>query len=355
MAITYPYFDPLSAQRTGTTFLGDHLTFIAGGGVLGQTAACIGTDAVTTNIDGWLFPLTHTDTITAGVFYKSGISLVDLSGSRKRKDILGFYAGSGNNNDQRLARIVQGVDGRLSIEVDNSSIGRTSTYQTIYTDNWYFVEFSIRLTVIAGPSTTVECTVRLNDNEVFSSSGSITGSFDSCNLLRIAGVSEADNSDGDFYTDLYVNSGFENWQGEGQVFTLRPSANGSSQDWTPNTGVDHYAVIDETTQDGDTTYLESSTYDDEEMNAHENLSGSPTILGVSVSVVAKKTVGGDDSVIVVGAREGGTNRYSATELEPALDSYGLFAAGFLTNPATLAAWTPAEVNADEFGFKHLQT
>src|SRR6202035_3286992 len=40
-----------------------------------------------------------------------------------------------------------------------------------------------------------------------------------------------------------------------------PASDGSSLDWTPSTGTDHYAMVNEVIADMDTTYNSSSTLD----------------------------------------------------------------------------------------------
>jgi len=341
------YLDPLDSQRAGTTFDGDHLTFPATSGVFGDPCAELATNAGGGNDTGWDFFIDPPiDQVTAGVFFK-GNEFTD-----QHKPILSFWAGI-----QQQCMLMLRQNGRFQME-------REGTFGTIALalkeDNWYYLEMSCQ--VFATPpnppalpdgETSVIATVRINGTQVFTGpSASHAGYFPTINIVQLSGVVEIDP--GDLFDELYITDTFEEWLGDQRVYTLRPNANGASQQWTPNTGVDHFSLIDEATPDDDTTYLESSTFTQEEMNAHENLGVAPTqISGVVVNVHAKKVADGNDSAIQIGVREGGVNRYAATQLRPGI-TYERFSAGFLLNPADGLPFSAADIDANEWGFRHFE-
>lgn len=161
------------------------------------------------------------------------------------------------------------------------------------------------------------------------------------------------NPDG-YIDDIYIldDAGSRNndFLGPVRVATLVPDGAGADADWTPSAGTNHEAV-DELDPDDDTTYVESATTGDQDRHAHGNLAATVTdVHGVSVGICSRLTEAGVMPIKAV-AYDGTTEAVGA-------DIAPVFSADYIWNdtvfedhPSSAAAWTPAEVNAGEFGFK----
>ena len=129
-----------------------------------------------------------------------------------------------------------------------------------------------------------------------------------------------------------------------------PTGNGvyDEGNWTPNTGTDNYAVVDDPVgaPDDDTTYVQNIA-----AAAFNRITFTFAAFAITSSAIAKVTVkarcksnnaSGDEIrfyLVVSGAKAGGTAALT--------NSYGNYEADWLTNPATAAAWTEAEVEGTD--------
>ena len=87
--------------------------------------------------------------------------------------------------------------------------------------------------------------------------------------------------------DVYVtNSGAR--LGESRVAALYPNADTADADWTPSTGTDHYALVDETTVNSDADYVASGTVGDLDLYETGDLPFVPdSIHAVQVTMCAR--------------------------------------------------------------------
>jgi hypothetical protein len=135
--------------------------------------------------------------------------------------------------------------------------------------------------------------------------------------------------------------------GECRVDTLRPSAETADQDWTPSTGTNNAANVDDSTYDNDTTYNSASVAGDLDIYDVSNLLFTPT------SVVAVQTllnVRKDDATfrsVRSKVRSGGTDGNGATRTLGT--SYQVYADIYPNDPNTGSAWAVAAVNAAQLG------
>lgn len=130
--------------------------------------------------------------------------------------------------------------------------------------------------------------------------------------------------------------------------TWQPSGEGNVIEWSPLSGTDNAAMVDETVagHDGDTTYNQNNTgnnaYDAFTPNRSASVPAGATINFVRVRVVAMTTSAntGLNAALNVG---GAFDFYNAGGFT-ATGSYATYSHDFTTNPNTTAAWTVAEVN-----------
>lgn len=127
---------------------------------------------------------------------------------------------------------------------------------------WQYVE--IALDTSAG---TFEA--RLNGDIVDSASSL---SFDSINDTLCLGVQTYPYFD-DFYVCDGTGSKNNSFLGPRKVVTIRPTADvGGFQDWTPSTGTDHYAMVDEDQCNDDTDYVSETDTDETDLFEMDNVS-----------------------------------------------------------------------------------
>lgn len=126
------------------------------------------------------------------------------------------------------------------------------------------------------------------------------------------------------------------------IETISVDADGATLNWTPSTGADHFAVVDElpaSTAD----YLQASTVGNIDELIAASLSDTPTaILGAKVRGFFNKT---DVTVreVRMGVKSGATTSAGTTT---AITQTGTAVARtLLTDPDTAAAWTASGINA----------
>lgn len=137
-----------------------------------------------------------------------------------------------------------GIDASGNLIVDSGFNTWTDTGNTLTDNTWYQIEFMVRLDAADGAFE-----VRVNgvrqDNLTRSGVDTANGGVPD----RVA----FDNSVGDF-DDFTLKVGFAGWtdsdwigrvDGYPKITTLYPNADGALAAWTPSTGTDLYAVVDE--------------------------------------------------------------------------------------------------------------
>jgi hypothetical protein len=131
------------------------------------------------------------------------------------------------------------------------------------------------------------------------------------------------------------------------VQTLYPTGAGATTQWTPSAGA-NYAAVDETTGDGDTTYVSTSTLNNIDTYTFGDLTAnSGAVLAVAVNIVGRADAGGSPQVTPV-LRPGSTDRLGTGVAQTA--TYANGQSIWESNPDG-GSWTEAAVNASEAGIK----
>jgi hypothetical protein len=153
----------------------------------------------------------------------------------------------------------------------------------------------------------------------------------------------------DFYLCDLSGTSRNDFLGPIKIDTLMPQpGNGTNVGFTPSTGTDHGALVDEnppntTDYNGGATVGLKDTYN----LTNPTLSGA--ILGIQVNMYAAKSdVGGRKVVSVV--RVGGTDYDGSPDL-PLITTFQYVSQVRSQNPGTSADWTVADVTALEAGMK----
>ena len=261
-------------------------------------------------------------------------------------DFLRIYTSDDSRSDIRVDSsgriVVRALDGNSS----NSPIA-TGTVN-IADGGWHHVEFELVFDDSNGVikvwvDGVADISVTPVDNVTDGNLG--TNGIDSVELHGYA------NSANSYWDDVVCwddEGTFTGQLGQHRFDLLTPDADGTTTDFTTSTGVDHYALVDETPAN-DTDYVESGTSTNKDLFEYTDLSVTPnSIAGVLVNTRALNTDLGAISMNVV-AR---SNVTEADSPNKALTSSAILYQHFFDeDPDTSSAWTKTGVDNAEFGVK----
>jgi len=229
-----------------------------------------------------------------------------------------------------------------------ATVLETTTAGLIDPNKWYYLEFK---SLIAN-SPTGTWTVHLDDVQVADGTGDTLANSASITKIALRGrTTAAGHNFFRAFDDLYIlsTSGSPSARlGPRHVYTIFPTAIGDDSEFTPTSG-DNYTNVDDNGHDTDTSYVESSVENAQDLYQFGNTSGATDIDAVLVYAIARKTdVTAFDYIAM--AKSGGDE---ATGDPFLIDSttYGPGVGVFLVDPDTAAAWTESAINAAQFGLK----
>lgn len=183
-----------------------------------------------------------------------------------------------------------------------------------------------------------------------------TGTNNSADTVRFGFVTQTNITDA-LFDDIYIcdTSGSDNtdFLGDIAVDAQFPDADSATHnDWTPNTLTVHYNRVNQTTPDDDTTYLSDSTPGHIDTWSYQNLrQSSGTIKGIQFLPYARKDDAGTRQIAPVVFQS--ATDYVQSTLPSVPSTYSYLPLIVERNPATSAAWTISDFNADEFGVKEI--
>lgn len=250
------------------------------------------------------------------------------------------------------------LDASAHIQIVRGDGTVLATGTTVLTTGvWYYIEFKFTI-----DNTTGSAEVRLNGSASAecSVSGADTrnGGSATWNHFRLRGMQ---GPTGTFFDDAYALDGVDStgthglanndFLGDCRVSTLLPEtdavAAGNYAEWTPSTGTDHGALVDEATPNGDTDYVSSATVDQRDVYQFPDLDVVPAaIYAVEVRCSAKKTTADPRSIAAL-LRSDGTDDLGATQA--LTTSYTYYREAWESDPDTGAPWTPTAVNSVHAG------
>lgn len=168
------------------------------------------------------------------------------------------------------------------------------------------------------------------------------GDYASISRVELSSGNDIDTTADFFFSEVIVASEeTTTWR----LSTLDATGAGSNSAWTNDFSSVNGAPLK------DPTFIESGVVDQVETFAASNLSvaaAARDVVGLVIGARAREGATGP-SELQGAVRSGGTNYFSAN-LGPKL-AYGPFQAIFETNPDTTSAWTPAEIDAVEYGLR----
>jgi len=136
------------------------------------------------------------------------------------------------------------------------------------------------------------------------------------------------------------------WVGETAIYLLSPDADGTTNEWSPSTGSDNYAMVDEVPA-GTGDYVETDTVDDLELYGLADLPVSNEDIKCIQADAYVSVVSGE--YVQLSTHVAGTTYLSPSQ--PAGEAYSHVTYMWDENPNISGEWTEAVVNALEAGFK----
>lgn len=281
-----------------------------------------------------------------------GFAMLRNTLSEAKSHILGFYSGG----EAQLYVFID-VCGNLHVQRGTTEIAYTSG-ANIPLNVWCFLEFKIVFSDTVG-----QVTIRLNGSTICQTDANLdtmaSATYTGCTQVRF-GYDYLVGSYGAggnyiWYDDIYIcdatGSFCNDFLGDCQIQYLLPSADTVNADWTCGTGTDHYALVDESSHNDDTSsdYLYTTTNGHKDIYDVGNLTADThQVLAVIVESWARLENAGVSQikhVIVSGATENaGTGKGLTTAYLP---QRTIWESDPNEDPA--AAWTPTTVNAAKIG------
>jgi hypothetical protein len=271
--------------------------------------------------------------------------------------VIAVFGDGGTSATTNQVGLVLNLDGTLSV-VRNASnsltlgaapggsvvILATST-NTLLINTWYYIEWKVVFNNSTG-------TAHVEVN------GSATGWISATGLDTVFTANSSFTAFGigafeatAYVDDLYLADGaagtVTDFLGDQKVQTEFAESDGTDSDFTPLSGTDHFAMVDETAQDGDTTYNYADTPGQRDTFNFGALGVTGTVNGVQLDVVAKKSDAGVTRELELSTRVSATDYNGATQTLGT--SYERKREIWEENPNTTNPWTVAEIDGAEFG------
>lgn len=171
---------------------------------------------------------------------------------------------------------------------------------------------------------------------------------------RIVFLGSSNGSSKSYYDDIYIcdNQGSNNttFLGSQKVTMILPTGDHGTNQWTPNSGANHYDRVNENPHDSSTTYLSDSTSGDTEEFDYANTGSEiSSIKGIQVNTVFET-----DSASAFSVKNHINSGGASSDDAGTAGTNGTYTtAGFVaeTDPNTSALWTKTNLDAALFGVK----
>jgi hypothetical protein len=266
-----------------------------------------------------------------------------------------FSAGAPGGTEPIFEFTTSGAD---SIEIQYTSGGviqfsqgtTTMSPAAITPNQWNYIEIVLHATSTSSgtPSQIYVNGTLYQAISSFTGGTSLGGGVDG---IRLRVGTNANDGAGNFtFDDLYVlalDGTYTGPLGECRIEALYPNAAGSNTNWTNVGGSSNYQSVDNTTPDGDSSYVVSGTVGTVDTYGMSDLSSTPTtIFCVQANLWARKdntSIRSISAAFKIGSTlyySGTTNPFSGYADDPVIVA---------KSPATMSAWTASEINGFESG------
>ena len=237
------------------------------------------------------------------------------------------------------------LGGEIRLTRGASTEIETSVGLGLVTGAWYYLELKVKIDNAAG-----EYELRINGSTVFSDTGIDT---QDTGIASVGSVTFYSTTIKTYYDDIYVldttGSINNDFLGGVKVILLSPDGDTGDADFTPSSGGDNYADVDEgVTVDDDTTYVSTLTDAQKDIYDYESIVGNPIIYGVQVGTEFRIDDANNFDLISI-VKSGGTEYTNSAQTASANYTSTMYLVE--VDPNTSALWTSANLNVAKFGFE----
>jgi len=233
------------------------------------------------------------------------------------------------------------TNGTLSVYLDNVLLGTSAL--ALSSNTWYYLELKVLTHASAG---TVDLVINTDNWLSLSGIDTQIGSHAYATAFRL-GSSNVTT----LYDDLYLldSSGSINndFLGIRKVSAIRPNAAGDSTQWIPDSGT-NYDRINEMELDEDTSYVETGTTTNKDLYNYDPAINMTSIDGIQIITEVKATSGSMELQNIT--KSGSTENAQSCGTIISTD-YVTCSSISEVNPDTSNPYTPAEIDAAQFGIK----
>lgn len=225
-------------------------------------------------------------------------------------------------------------------------MGVTALFDSV----WYLLEVHVKISATVG---VIEVKLDgVSTLEASFSGNTGTGTIDTIKFSnQYSGLGDINTS---WVDDIGMNDTAgavdNSWCGEGKIIVMMPNDDSAPLELTPSAAVDHHLLVDEVPTDGDTTYVEGSVINEEDMY---KLTPSG-LVDVDINRVwtearTRKTAAVDGHVALITKAAGGAE-VSGGDVE-LLTTYSIKVLGAeqLENPVDTNPWEVADIDLIEIG------
>lgn len=169
-------------------------------------------------------------------------------------------------------------------------------------------------------------------------------------------VHSSGSSNTDIYDDYYVvdNEDSTGFLGEVRCLLLTPTADTGQKQFTPNSGGTNYTQIDEYSNDGNTTYVQTTTIGHRDLYTMSDIAITPQSITAIEPFIAFYNIGYPTKIRPV-VKSGATTYASLYPTRAEAVYNGLMHLNYsyliTQDPNTLSGWTLGGINALEAGFE----
>jgi len=227
-------------------------------------------------------------------------------------------------------------------------LGQSDPSAAVTTNRYFYLEWKVLIDSSVG---TVE--VHLNGQTILNLTGVNTQATanSTADVISLIGPGGGTIM---YVDDLYVNDGTgtlnNDFWGDTQIGLIIPVSDGDFSDFTATGGGAHFSQVNEIPPDGDTTYVSSATIGNIDTYNFQQVDPARPIKAIQTNIFARKNDEGNRALSVV-TRQGGNNFIADSTGRFVNLTYIDYLNQFDTNPSTGIAWTPAEINAGQWGVK----
>lgn len=184
-----------------------------------------------------------------------------------------------------------------------------------------------------------------------------TGGGDTVDQVRLSGTANNDPGERMMYSQCIWTDAEADDTRTWKLATLMPDTDGEVDgNWTPSSGTDASALIDETGATGQTDYISTDSDGDIQTWQIEDFAGTVAtdyeIVQVSLFMDVEKIAGAsvDDVDFVIRENSSDTNDFSNNSGSLTDDTLTKLQADFATNPHTSSAWSTSDLDDEDFDF-----